>query len=180
MEHTTRNGIGARIKARRRAKGLTATELARRVGVTENAIRKLESGSSKEPRLSTALLLADALDIDPGFVSGEVPKTRRSKSVPDLCSVIRKIRESRHALNQRGVEHISVFGSVARGDAKRGSDIDAIIEPAPAAHFTLFDLAATREILESALHYKVDVITERTVRQSSFSEAAASEAVSVF
>ena len=82
MEYTTRNRIGSRIKARRRAKGLTALELARRVGITENAIRKLESGDSKEPRLSTALLLADALDVDPDFVYGRRPKSRAGRIVP--------------------------------------------------------------------------------------------------
>jgi len=180
MEHTIRDSIGSRIKARRRAKGLTALELARRVGITENAIRKLESGDSKEPRLSTALLLADALGVNADFVCSRHPKSRRKTLPPELSFTIRQIRQCRPALNERGVEHVSVFGSVARGDARRGSDVDVIIEPAPSAPFTLFDLAATREILESALHCRVDVVTGMTVQHSDFADAAAREAVNAF
>ena len=180
MEYTTRDRIGSRIKARRRAKGLTALELARRVGVTENAIRKLEAGDSKEPRLSTALLLADALDVNPDFVCGRHPKTRRGKLVPELGFIIRQIRQCRPALDERGVEHVSVFGSVARGDARPGSDVDIIIDPSPTARFTLFDLAATREILESAIHCRVDVVTGVTVRNSDFADTAKREAVNAF
>jgi predicted nucleotidyltransferase/DNA-binding Xre family transcriptional regulator len=180
MEHTTRNRLGSRIKARRRAKGLTALELARRVGITENAIRKLESGDSKEPRLSTALLLADALDVNPDFVCSRHPKTRRGTLAPELGFIIRQIRQCQPALNERGVEHVSVFGSVARGDARCDSDVDIIIDPAPTVRFSLFDLVATREILESAVHCRVDVVTGMTIRRSAFADAAAREAVNAF
>jgi uncharacterized protein len=180
MEHATRGWIGRRVKAARRAKGFTAEELARKAGVTENAIRKLESGDTKEPRLSTALRIADALGVTPDFVSDYLPESRRNRSAPELASVIRKIRQCRHALTQRGVAHVRVFGSVARGDAGPRSDVDAIVEPSETARFTLFDLEATRLILAHALDRQVDVITDQTVRRSGFAKTAEMEAVSAF
>lgn len=180
MEHTTRTAMGRRIKTTRRAKGLTAAELARKTGVTENAIRKLESGDSKEPRFTTAMRIADALGVAPNFISGHAHATRRMGSAPDLALVIKQIRQRRQALTERGVAHVRVFGSVARGDAGPKSDIDVIIEPAQSARFTLFDLEATRRILTDALDRQVDVVTDRTVRRSRFAETTELEAVSAF
>jgi len=108
----------------------------------------------------------------------EIPEV--SSAVAKLSFVISQIRRCQHALNQQGVRHVSVFGSVARGDAEPNSDIDAIIEPTPTASFTLFDLARTREILESALHCRVDVVTRQTVDHSNFSEAPAREEIIAF
>jgi len=67
-----------------------------------------------------------------------------------LNSIIKRIRRCRRALSRTGVQHVSVFGSVARGDAGSGSDIDAIIVSMPTGLFTLFNLVRAREILENA------------------------------
>ena len=106
--------------------------------------------------------------------------TLRRQPVTKLSSTLKRIRRCRHALSQRGVQHVSVFGSIARGDAEPDSDVDAIIEPAPTARFTLFDLVRTREILEDALHCRVDVVTAGTLTRSDFAEAVAREAVKAF
>ena len=37
-----------------------------------------------------------------------------------------------------GVRHLSLFGSVARGDAEAGSDVDLAAELDPGAHIGLF------------------------------------------
>jgi uncharacterized protein len=177
MERAT--GIGRRIRAIRRAKRFTAAELARKAGVTENAIRKLEAGDSREPRFTTALRIADALGVAPSFIGGRLSGTR-GKGSTDLALVIRQIRECQQALIQRGVAHVRIFGSVARGAAGPNSDIDVIVEPAQGTHFTLFDLQATRQILARALDRNVDVVTGGTIQRSDFADSAQLEAVSAF
>ena len=56
-----------------------------------------------------------------------------------------------------GVVRSAVFGSVARGEAKKNSDIDFLVEFE--GKKTLFDLAGLKITLEDALKKKVDVIT---------------------
>ena len=107
------------------------------MGITENAVRKLESGDSKEPRFSTGLRIADALAVTPYQLCGKVGGKRTGG--PELASVVRALREAREPLQERGVEHVSVFGSVARGDATVKSDIDLMIEPTAKRRFSPFD-----------------------------------------
>jgi predicted nucleotidyltransferase len=92
--------------------------------------------------------------------------------------VIRQIRQCRNALVCEGVEHVAVFGSVARGEASSKSDVDVVVDPSPA--FTLFNLTGVREILEGALARPVDALTRKTVEASPFARTAAAEAVHVF
>lgn len=50
-----------------------------------------------------------------------------------------------------------VFGSVAGGTDRPGSDLDVLVEPLPQT--TLFDLGGLQDALEEALGVKVDVKT---------------------
>lgn len=179
MEYTILR-LGQQIKRLRRSKGLTADALARQVGVTENAIRKLEAGDSKEPRFSTGIRLAAALSTSPEVLLGSTGRHGRHTFRVDLGSAIQKIRALRVALNTAGVAHASIFGSVARGDAHSTSDVDIVIEPAHPDRFTLFNLGEVSDILEQALETKVDVLTAETLRQSRFAQAAAEEAILAF
>jgi predicted nucleotidyltransferase/DNA-binding Xre family transcriptional regulator len=172
------------MRAARQARGLTAAALANRVGVTENAIRKIEAGDSKEPRFSTGLRIAHALGIEPGILvddlnSGE-GTTLDTKSKPDLAAALRQIRAYRNALQHEGVQHLQVFGSVARGNARSDSDVDVIIDTTHEARFSLFNLAAVSEILQHALNRRVDVLTRRMVAKSPLREEAERDAVSAF
>lgn len=176
MEHAT--GVGARIRACRLARGLSASTLAVRAGVTENAIRKIESGDSKEPRFSTGVRIAAALGVEPKEL---VPQTRVERlGAPELGAVLQHIRAQRAQLSKRGIKHIAVFGSVARGEATPNSDVDVIIEPSPSRRFTLLDLAAAQELLENLLGRKVDAVTLTTLRRSSFGRKSEKEAVRAF
>ena len=55
--------IAEAVAARRVARGLSQRELAQRVGTTQSAIARLESGG-RPPRIDTLLRIADALDCD--------------------------------------------------------------------------------------------------------------------
>lgn len=175
MEHATR--LGSRIRACRLAKGLSASALARRVGITENAIRKIESGDSKEPRFSTGVRIAAALGVSPSEL---VPADDTADAPPDLALTLRRIRACRAKLSKLGVAHVAVFGSVARGEATASSDIDVLVEPAAKRRFTLFDLTDAKEILQSAFDARLDVVTPATLERSPRGRAALEEAVRAF
>jgi predicted nucleotidyltransferase len=57
-----------------------------------------------------------------------------------------------------GARDVRVFGSVARGDADRESDIDFLVELE--AGRSLLDLGRLQTELESLLGCRVDVVTE--------------------
>jgi predicted nucleotidyltransferase len=62
---------------------------------------------------------------------------------------------------QHGARNLRVFGSVARGEAREGSDLDLLVEMEPGR--SLLDLVAIKQDLEELLGCKVDVVTEAAV-----------------
>ena len=64
--------------------------------------------------------------------------------------------------NRHGASNVRIFGSVARGEADRHSDIDVLIDLE--AGRTLLDHAALLIELNQLLGRKVDVVTARGLR----------------
>jgi predicted nucleotidyltransferase len=64
---------------------------------------------------------------------------------------------------RHGARKVRVFGSVARGEACRGSDIDFLVEMEEGR--SLLDHAALILDLERLLKHQVDVASERGLRQ---------------
>jgi hypothetical protein len=60
-------------------------------------------------------------------------------------------------LRRRGVRHLAVFGSVARGEDSLDSDIDLAVEIEDGRSFSLIRLEETRLLLEDALRRSVDL-----------------------
>jgi predicted nucleotidyltransferase len=58
-------------------------------------------------------------------------------------------------------ENVRVFGSVVRGEAKAGSDIDLLVTFLPGA--SLLDQAGLIDDLGEALNTKVDVVSDRAL-----------------
>ncbi|MBL8587772.1 MAG: nucleotidyltransferase family protein [Methylobacteriaceae bacterium] len=63
----------------------------------------------------------------------------------------------RAAVARRKAANPRLFGSVARGEDRSGSDIDILVDPLPGA--TLFDLGGLQVDLESILGRRVDLVT---------------------
>ena len=59
--------------------------------------------------------------------------------------------------HQHGAHHVRVFGSVARGEAQKTSDIDLLVEMEPGR--SLLDLGGLVMELQQLLGYSVDVVT---------------------
>ena len=79
---------------------------------------------------------------------------------------IYRLKGCETALRARGVAHLSLFGSVARGDARPGSDLDVLIGLSPEAEsrFSLLDHAGVKNLLEDALGLAVDVAVRDGLR----------------
>ena len=63
----------------------------------------------------------------------EVQHRRRASAGIDREEIIATLRAHQAELHRRGVRHAALFGSLARGEAKRTSDIDILIELDPRA-----------------------------------------------
>lgn len=61
-------------------------------------------------------------------------------------------------------DNVRVFGSVARGEDDAESDIDLVVDMQPGR--SLLDLGGLWWDLNEALHVRVDVITEKGLRES--------------
>ena len=62
------------------------------------------------------------------------------------------------------VTELSLFGSVLREDFRNDSDVDVLIGFAPDAPWSLWDLSALRDELESMLGRRVDLLEKKGLR----------------
>jgi len=74
--------------------------------------------------------------------------------------VIATLRAHEAELRRAGVRHLSLFGSLARGDATVDSDVDLAVEFDPAARMDLFRLAALDRRIAEILGRHVDLLPE--------------------
>lgn len=89
------------------------------------------------------------------------------------------LREHASALRERGVEHLHVFGSVARNEATPQSDVDILIDFKPDKQLTLVSLGSLEFFLSSMLNSKVDITASKWMREP-VRKRALEEAVLVF
>ncbi|HEX7800887.1 MAG TPA: nucleotidyltransferase family protein [Asticcacaulis sp.] len=76
-------------------------------------------------------------------------------------------------LSRHKAANLRVFGSVARGEDKDGSDLDLLVDALPGA--TLFDLGGLQEELQDMLGVSVDLLTPGDL-PASFRAAVLAEA----
>ena len=92
---------------------------------------------------------------------------------------LRALRAHAGELRARGVLHLALFGSVARGEARPDSDVDVMVVIDDSRKFSLIDLAGLRLHLCDVLGRDVE-ITEREHLKPFLRDAILSEAVEVF
>lgn len=81
-----------------------------------------------------------------------------------LESVIKVLKELESLIRDRyKAEIIGVFGSFVRDEQKPASDVDLLVKFLDGA--SLFDLTGLAIFLEDILQLKVDIISERAVRE---------------
>jgi uncharacterized protein len=77
--------------------------------------------------------------------------------------VLSRLKAHHDELETFGVRSISLFGSVARGDAAAGSDVDLLVDLDP--DVTLFGFIRLRRRLREILGVRVDLTTEDALRE---------------
>ena len=132
--------IGETLRRRRREAGLTQRQLAERAGVPQPNIAAYERGR-RIPAPETLERLNRVL---------VTPTLERLRAMRD--GIV-------EAAGNRGLSDIRVFGSVARGEAGSGSDVDLLVHPGGGA--SLFDLAGFMAEVQDLLGVEVDVVSDR-------------------
>lgn len=77
----------------------------------------------------------------------------------DRETVLMILSQHRQYLRGYGVKDIRLFGSVARGEAGVGSDVDLLVEFEPSAHIGMFEFSRLRRMLSQLLGCNVDLAT---------------------
>jgi predicted nucleotidyltransferase len=97
----------------------------------------------------------------------------------DKSTVIARLREHEPELKAAGIVRLSLFGSVARGEAKAQSDIDLMGDFDRARGLTLFDMAGLELRLGEILETRVD-LSDRQMLKEPVRVRAEREAVLAF
>jgi predicted nucleotidyltransferase len=80
---------------------------------------------------------------------------RPSEILPQHRETIRQL------VLKAGMANPRVFGSVARGEDREGSDLDLLVDPAPET--SLLDVAGLQIEIEQLVGIKVDLLTPRAL-----------------
>jgi predicted nucleotidyltransferase len=75
---------------------------------------------------------------------------------------IRRLHEHEAELKRLGVEHLYLFGSMARGEAREDSDVDLFFDH-PQGSIGLFQLMDIQEMAARVLGRKADITTRRSL-----------------
>jgi uncharacterized protein len=82
----------------------------------------------------------------------------------DRERVIATLRDHETELSRRGVRHAALFGSIARDEGKRTSDIDILIELDPDAQLGLFQYVGITQYLADLFPFRVDVANRSSLK----------------
>jgi uncharacterized protein len=80
----------------------------------------------------------------------------------DRGAAIAKLKEYETELKQLGVEHLYLFGSTARGEAREDSDVDLFFDH-PLGSLGLFELMDVKDAVARILGRKTDIMTRRSL-----------------
>jgi predicted nucleotidyltransferase len=78
--------------------------------------------------------------------------------------IIAKLKEREAELRAQGVAHAALFGSVARGDDRPGSDIDILVDLDAAIVKTIVDYAGVKDFIADMFDRPVDVVSREGLK----------------
>jgi|SRR5690625_4324555 len=145
----------ALVREARRRRDMSQRDLARAAGVPQSTVANVEA-NKQQPSVAMLerLLAAAGFRLEPGLVNmmrpGELLERHRDQVA--------------HLLARYPINRAWVFGSVARGDDRPGSDLDLLIEPTPNASFT--DYVGLEDDLVELLACPIDVVTTRELNSN--------------
>jgi predicted nucleotidyltransferase len=94
----------------------------------------------------------------------EVRHRRRAGGGIDREQIIATLRAHQAELRRRGVRHAALFGSIARGESRRTSDIDILIELDPRAPVGLFEYVGITQSLADLFPVRVDAANRSSLK----------------
>jgi hypothetical protein len=80
----------------------------------------------------------------------------------DRDAAIAKFKEYEAELKHLGVEHLYLFGSTARGEAREDSDVDLFFDHPPGS-LGLFDLMDVKDAAARILGRRTEIMTRRSL-----------------
>lgn len=80
----------------------------------------------------------------------------------DRNAAIAKLKQHEAELKRLGIEHLYLFGSTARGEARDDSDVDLFFDH-PEGSLGLFALMDVKEAATRILGRKTDIMTRRSL-----------------
>ncbi len=130
------------------------TSLAARAGVTQSVISAYESGQ-RQPSIPALARLVEAAGFDLTLGLRRPPGRLCRLSGPVGRRVHRHRKDLVAAAAAHGVSNLRVFGSVARGEDRPGSDVDLLADLPPG--LSLFGLGRLEADLEAILGTRVNL-----------------------
>jgi len=80
----------------------------------------------------------------------------------ERAEVIARLKQHEDELKQLGVDHLYLFGSTVRGEARAESDIDLFFDH-PEGSLGLFQLMDVKDAAARILGRKTDIMTRRSL-----------------
>jgi hypothetical protein len=110
--------------------------------------------------------------IYPPIIAPHFATLHAGYACPNLCyrSIMKRnvaianLKEHEAELKQLGVEHLYLFGSMARDEARDGSDVDLLFDHSEGS-LGLFELTDIKEAAERILGRKTDIMTRRSLHR---------------
>lgn len=159
------------IAEARQRSGFTQAELANRAGTSQAAVARYES-RKVSPSASTLIRLLRAAGLE---LEVRIKKSAASDLSGSRAKKLRRLRgEIISQLLECGASNPRIFGSVARSDDDKDSDIDLLVDFDISRG--LLPIVKLSHDLSNLLGEKVDVVPVKMLRQN-VAESALAEAV---
>lgn len=112
---------------------------------------------------------------------GPAPEPQSSfEERPRKADVITELHRLENELRRRGVDSISLFGSLAGDAATAESDIDVLVDIQPDMYFSMVDLASLQLFLEDSFNRPVDVFVREAIEGRTGGQAVLDQAERIF
>ncbi len=87
------------------------------------------------------------------------------QKLPSLTEIKKILKEHKEELKEKYmVKEIGIFGSYVRGEQKRSSDVDILVEFYPDAEIDLISFVELEDYLSSLIGVKVDLVMKSALK----------------
>jgi predicted nucleotidyltransferase len=94
-------------------------------------------------------------------------------------NLVDRMRSITPTLRAKGVAHLAIFGSRARGDNRLDSDIDVLLDVDPDFPFSILHLVGVEQLISEAVGAPANAFMNRSL-DPDFRKSIASDLVQIF